>query len=302
MSSASKSITPAFPASGVDWTRFKTPELDSDIDDNDEVATAKAKERRRRKVEKKRCEDEERRLQEEEEKRRQEEEEKRRREEEAELRKREEEQRAHEEVQKKAAEANKKRMREEAEAGSSAARGPRTCHCLRCARAGVPCVVTTDGNKRRKACDRCSHMKEKKGKAREVPMSPRQGEKKKRVHKAKVQDDDKVEIVGEKRSGAGPSRISLDQLVMAIEEMSDRMGELTQAHRESTQVHRESTLASRKARRAFEVFVDEATICGVPEESASESEEEEVDEGEIDEEIAGLEEDVAENPMSPPAV
>ncbi|KAF9233000.1 hypothetical protein BU15DRAFT_66960 [Melanogaster broomeanus] len=68
MSSASKIITPASSMSGVDWARFKTPELDSDIEDDDEIAMAKAKERCRRRVEKKRREDEEARLREEEEK------------------------------------------------------------------------------------------------------------------------------------------------------------------------------------------------------------------------------------------
>ncbi|KAF9230087.1 hypothetical protein BU15DRAFT_84066 [Melanogaster broomeanus] len=321
MSSTSKSITPAPSMPGIDWARFKTPELDSDIEDNDEIAAAKAKERRRRGREASR---------EEEEKRRREEEERRRREEEeVELRKREEEQRKCEEAQRKAAEANKKRQRDEGEAGPSAVPVSEPW-CIRCAGAGVTCEFINDGNKRRTACKRCAAMREKcewpemdmsgpgkdKGKGKQVPTSPRQGEKKKRVRKAKAQKDDEVEIVGERMAEAGPSRVSLDRLVLAIEELSDRMGELVQAHRESTQAHwdstqahwestqahRESTLASRKARRAFEVFVDEAAICGAPEESPEESEEEEVDEGEIDEELAGLEEDKAENPMSPPKV
>ncbi|KAF9231711.1 hypothetical protein BU15DRAFT_82076 [Melanogaster broomeanus] len=252
MSSASKSMTSAISTTGVDWLRVKTPELDSDIEDNDDVAAAKAKERRRRKVEKKRREDEERRLREEEETRRRDEEERRYREEqEAERRKQEAEQRAHEEAERMASEANKKRQREEAEAGTSSVCTLEMC-CVRCARAGVPCEVINDGNKRRTACKRCSRMREKcewpemdvsgaakgRGKAKEVPTSPRQGEKKKRVRKTKTQDDDEVEIVGEVRAGAGPSRISLDRLVLAIEGMSDRMSELTQAHRESSRVSR----------------------------------------------------------------
>ncbi|KAF9234887.1 hypothetical protein BU15DRAFT_78586 [Melanogaster broomeanus] len=136
-----------------------------------------------------------------------------------------------------------------------------------------------------------------------VPTSPRQGEKKKRVRKAKTQDHDEVEIVGERMAGAGPSWVSLDRLVMAIEEMSERLGELAQAHRESTEAHRESTEASRKARRALEAFVDEAAICGAPEEVCEEStDEEEVDEQELDEDLAGLDEELAENPMSPPKI
>ncbi|KAF9236805.1 hypothetical protein BU15DRAFT_63733 [Melanogaster broomeanus] len=62
---------------GIDWAHLKTPKLDSDIEDNDDVAAAKAKERRRCKVEKKCREDEEKRAQEEEEKRCREEEERR---------------------------------------------------------------------------------------------------------------------------------------------------------------------------------------------------------------------------------
>ncbi|KAF9230438.1 hypothetical protein BU15DRAFT_83186 [Melanogaster broomeanus] len=287
MSSASKSITPAPDMSGINWTRLKTQELDSDVEDNDEVALAKAKERRRRKVEKKRREDEERRLREEEEQRRREEEERRlREEEEAELRKREEEQRQREEAQRKATEANKKRQREEVEAGSSVARGLGMC-CVRCAKAGVSCEFTNDGNKRRTACDRCAAQREKcewpemhapgigkgKAKANEVPTSPRQGEKKKRVHR----------------------------LVLAIEEMSDRMSELAQAQRELMESQRESTRVSRRVARALEDLVDEAACFGASEEfSEEESEEEEVAEGELDEEMAGLQEDMAENPMSPP--
>ncbi|KAF9244841.1 hypothetical protein BU15DRAFT_59036, partial [Melanogaster broomeanus] len=211
---------------GIDWARLKTPELNSDIEDNDDVAAAKAKERRRRKVEKKRREDEEKRVREEEEKRRREEEERRRREEEeAELKKREEEQRkAAEEAQRKAAEANKKRQRDEGEAGPSAVPVSEPW-CIRCAGVGVTCKFINDGNKRRTACKRCAAMREKcewpemdmsgpgkdKGKGKQVPTSPRQGEKKKRVRKAKVQKDDEVEIVGERMAGAGPSRVSLDR-------------------------------------------------------------------------------------------
>ncbi|KAF9232057.1 hypothetical protein BU15DRAFT_81661 [Melanogaster broomeanus] len=277
MSSASKTITPASSMSGMDWA-----------------------------LEKKRREDEETQLWEEEEKRCCKEEEKHLREEqEAELRRQEEEQRQREETQRKAAEATKKRQREEVAAGSSVACGPGMC-CVRCARASVPCEFTNDGNKRRTACDRCAAQREKcewpemhaprtgkgKAKATEVPTSPRQGEKKKRVRKTKAQDDDEVEIVGEVRARAGPSRISLDWLVMVIEDMSEWMSELTQAHRESTEAQRESSQVSRRVVRALEDLVDEAACFGTPEEfSEEESEEEEVAEGELDEEMAGLQEE-----------
>ncbi|KAF9242393.1 hypothetical protein BU15DRAFT_72914 [Melanogaster broomeanus] len=301
MSPASKSITPAPSMPGMDWARLKTPELDSDIEDNDETAMAKAKERHWHKVEKKRCEDEETRLREEEEKRCRKEEEKRLWEEqEAELRRQEEEQRQREEMQRKATEANKKRQRDEVEAGSSVARGPGMC-CVHCAKAGVSCEFMNNGNKRRTACDRCAAQREKcewpemhapgagkgKAKAKEVPTSPHQGEKKKRVRKAKVQDDDEVEIIGERdelpdggvgagAKGVNTGTLGLDTGTLGVD------------------------AASRKARRALEVFVDEAAICGVPEESEEESSEEEVDEGELQEELAGLDEEQAENPMSPP--
>ncbi|KAF9230562.1 hypothetical protein BU15DRAFT_69090 [Melanogaster broomeanus] len=174
--------------SGVDWAHFKTPELDSDIEDDNEIVMAKAEERRGAKLrrnamktkrEKHRREEEEKHLREEQEA-------------EAERKRREEEQRQREEAQRKAAEANKKRQREEVEAGSSVARGSGMC-CVRCARAGVPCEFTNDGNKRRTACDRCAAQREKcewpemhapgtgkgKAKAKELPTSPRQGKKKK---------------------------------------------------------------------------------------------------------------------------
>ncbi|KAF9235719.1 hypothetical protein BU15DRAFT_77747 [Melanogaster broomeanus] len=142
----------------------------------------------------------------------------------------------------------------------------------------------------------------RKGKAREVLTLLHQGKKKKWAHKVKAcNDDDEVEIVGGKRSRASPSQISLDWLVYAIKEMSNWLGK-AQVHRKSMYAHRKLMLVSRKARRAFKVFMDEATICGMLEESASESEEEEVDEEEIEEEIAKLQEDVAENPMSAPKV
>ncbi|KAF9232939.1 hypothetical protein BU15DRAFT_67031 [Melanogaster broomeanus] len=244
-----------------------------------EIAMAKAKERCRRKVEKKRHEDEEARLREEEEKRRREEEEKHLWEEqekclreeqeaEAEHKRREEEQRQREEAQRKAAEANKKRQREEVEAGSSVARGSGMC-CVRCARAGVPCEFTNDGNKRRTACDRCAAQREKcewpemhapgtgkgKAKAKEVPTLP----------------------------------------ASRREEETSMQGESARRRR-GRDCWREHL---RKARRAFEIFVDEAAICGTPEESEEESSEEEVDEGELQEELAGLDEEQAENPMSP---
>ncbi|KAF9235167.1 hypothetical protein BU15DRAFT_78262 [Melanogaster broomeanus] len=319
MSSASETITPAPSMPGVDWARLKTPELDSDIEDNDETAMAKARERRRRKVEKKRREDEEKRLWKEEEERRREEEERLGEEQEAELRRQEEEQRRREEAERKAAEANKKRQREEVEAGPSVAREFGTC-CLHCARAGVPCEFTNNGNKRRTACDRCAAQREKcewpemhapgagegKAKAKEVPMSPRQGEKKKRVRKAKAQDDDEVEIVGEielNQSTLTPaiSMLSLPELYPDLAGEDPDLTELTQAHRESTEAQRESSRVSRRVARALEDLVDEAACFGASEEfSEEESEEEEVAEGELDEEMAGLQEDMAENPMSPP--
>ncbi|KAF9232064.1 hypothetical protein BU15DRAFT_67799 [Melanogaster broomeanus] len=251
MSSASKSITPASSTAGVDWARINMPKLKSDIKDSDKIVMAKAKECHQHKVEKKCQEDEEQHLWEEEEQCCQEEEAKCCQEaEKAELRKREEEQRQCKEVQRKAAEATKKRQREEAEAGSSIVCGSGMC-CMCCTKVGILCEFTNDGNKRQTACNWCAITREKcewlemhapraaKAKGKQVPTSPRQGEKKKHVHKAKPQEDDEVEIIRERMAGAVSSRISLDRLVMAIEEMLDQMGELVQVHRESTEAQRE---------------------------------------------------------------
>ncbi|KAF9232325.1 hypothetical protein BU15DRAFT_67553 [Melanogaster broomeanus] len=272
MSSASKSITPAPSMLGVNWAHLKTPELNSDIEDNDETAMAKAKECRQRKVEKKHCDDKECCLQKEAEKHHQEEEEQHCWKEVERHQKREEEQREREKVQRKATEANKKRQREEIEAGPSVACILGMC-CLHCTWAGVP--------SQREKCKwpemHAPGARKGKGKAKEVPMLPCQA------------------VTG--------------QAGFVIEEMSDQMGELAQAHRESMQAHRESmqahresTQASRKARKALEAFVDKAAICGMPEESADESTEEEANKGEIEEELAGLQEDEVENPISPKKV
>ncbi|KAF9232761.1 hypothetical protein BU15DRAFT_80874 [Melanogaster broomeanus] len=80
---------------------------------------------------------------------------------------------------------------------------------------------------------------------------------------------------------------------LKVAQMSDWLGELVQAQRESTQ-------ASKKATRALKTFVDEAAFFGMPEESADKSTEEEVGEGETQEELARLWDNVAENLMSPP--
>ncbi|KAF9242785.1 hypothetical protein BU15DRAFT_72441 [Melanogaster broomeanus] len=289
MSPASKSITPAPSMPGVDWAHLKTPELDSDIEDNDETAMTKAKERSPAQEEKRRCEEEEKRLQEEQE---------------AELRRQEEEQRQHARRRRGRPLRPQKRGRGRRLQPGQVLPAGQECVAFICARASVSCEFTNNGNKRRTTCRLVCGTE---GEVRMAGDACAPGLEKARPRPTKSQCR-RINIVGESRSGAGPSRVSLDCLVVAIEEMSDRMGELVQAHRESTQVHWESTQAhwestqaSRKARRAFEIFMDEAAICGAPEESSEEeSEEEEVAEGELDEEMAGLQEDMAENPMSPP--
>ncbi|KAF9235371.1 hypothetical protein BU15DRAFT_64894 [Melanogaster broomeanus] len=223
--SSTSNFTPTASTVIVNWACIKTPELESDIEDDDVVVADKAKECRRCKVEKKRREDEARQVWEEEEKCCQEEEEERhkweeeerhRQEEVAEARRREAEQREHEESERLVAEANKKRQREGVEAR------PSTAHA-----SGFWLALP----------------------ARLLPTAIK-GEKKKRARKAKTQDDDEVEIVGESRPRAGPSRPSLDRLVMAIEEMSDWLAEMAQAQRESTE-------ASLRATKALEFLVDE---------------------------------------------
>ncbi|KAF9245221.1 hypothetical protein BU15DRAFT_58848 [Melanogaster broomeanus] len=282
--------------SGIDWTHCKMQELDSDVKDNDDVALAKAKERRWCKVEKKHQEEEQRRREEEAKHRREVEEA------EAECKRREAEQKEHEEMPRKATEANKKRQREEVEARSSVACGSGMC-CMRCTRAGVPCEFTNNGNKRQTTCDRCAAVREKcewpemyaprarKGKGKEVPTSPRQGEKKKCVQKAKVQEVNEVEIIGE--SSLGPDQAGFHWT-----------GSRLQAQRESTQQR------SRASTEGVDAGVKEGQegpgeICGRGRHLWHAGgvcwrvDREEVDEGEIDEELARLQEDMAENPMSP---
>ncbi|KAF9235507.1 hypothetical protein BU15DRAFT_77914 [Melanogaster broomeanus] len=298
---------------GVDWARLKTPSSTriSRITTRPRwpkprnVAGAKS---RRNAVKTKRSDSRK-----EEEERRREEEERLREEQEAELRRQEEEQRRREEAERKAAEANKKRQREEVEAGPNvlispaavfAAPGWSPVRVYQRWKQEADRMSTAAQHKGRSANgQRCTRPGPEKGRPRPKKSQRRRvkAEKKKRVRKAKAQDDDEVEIVGESRSGAGPSRVSLDRLVMAIEGMSDRMSELTQAHRESTEAQRESSRVSRRVARALEDLVDEAACFGASEEfSEEESEEEEVAEGELDEEMARLQEDMAENPMSPP--
>ncbi|KAF9231484.1 hypothetical protein BU15DRAFT_68298 [Melanogaster broomeanus] len=284
MSSASKSITPAPSMPSMDWARLKTPELDLDIEDNNETVMAKAKEHHQHKVETKHHEDEECHLWEGVEKHCQEEEEQHHWEEVER-----QEQRERKEVQRKAAEANKKRQREEIEAGPSVAHVPGMC-CLCYTWAGVLCKFTNDGNKRQTTCDCCVAQREKckwpemhvprarkgKGKAKEVPMSP-------------CQNYNQVEVVGEKKSSASLSQLSLDSWFhdQGDEQPDGGVGTGTQG------------VNTGRLEKALEAFVDEAAICGTPEESTDELTEEEANKGEIEEELAGLQEDEVENPMSP---
>ncbi|KAF9230780.1 hypothetical protein BU15DRAFT_68901 [Melanogaster broomeanus] len=120
-------------------------------------------------------------------------------------------QRQREEAQRKAAEANKKRQREEfgafRESRCSLRVHQRWLQEANCVRTGARHRGRSASGRR---CTRPGLEKE--GQGQGSPDVASQGEKKKRVCKAKAKDDDEVEIVGESRSGAGPSWVSLDRL------------------------------------------------------------------------------------------
>jgi len=81
-------------------------------------------------------------------------------------------------------------------------------------------------------------VEKEKGKAKEVAMSPRGGEKRKKkktVAKVVIDDDDIVEVPGPsgKRSGfdPGPFLERLDRLTGAVEEMTGQMRQVADATR-----------------------------------------------------------------------
>ncbi|KAG6326505.1 hypothetical protein ID866_12584 [Astraeus odoratus] len=230
----SSMIAGALAEKSIDWTKVPDKELVTDIDDTDSVGDAKAREKRRRlctardeeirRAEKARREAEER-----ERKRQAEEAEKRRKEEERRQKEAEAEQKRKAEEAKRATAAEaRKRQRADSEAQASGSRTNASV-CIRCTRLRLSCVIPA-GVKKRSACGSCAKAKERcewpevEMTASRAGMSPRGGERKKRVKKVADEDeDDEVVILSgwkTKRQGGGES----------LEEITDRRwGELIQA-------------------------------------------------------------------------
>jgi len=138
-----------------------------------------------------------------------------------------------------------------------------------------------------------------KGKAKEVAMSPRGGEKrKKKKMAAKIVDgnDDIVEVPGPsgKRSGfdPGPFLEWLDRLTGAVEEMSGQMCRVADATRSVAR-------GNKWLMAGLETFLEECRFFTAPWDKDEESEdsEAEVDPEEVEKEVQGLHEE-QENPDS----
>ncbi|KIO15012.1 hypothetical protein M404DRAFT_17869 [Pisolithus tinctorius Marx 270] len=167
----------------------------------------------------------------------------------------------------KAEEARKEAESRRADAlvGSSTGAGPNvevmSPHCLCCAWTNTPCLRSTDGKKKRMACNRCNELKEccrwpvegeagagpagDKGKRKADVTSPCVGEKKKRSQRpsAKVtegagdEEDDVEEGPSTKKTGAetGAGPVTGDQmecLIKAVERVADNMASLATAQKE----------------------------------------------------------------------
>ena len=137
-----------------------------------------------------------------------------------------------------------------------------------------------------------------KGKAKEVAMSPRGGEKrKKKKTVAKVDDDDKiVEVPGlsGKRSRFDPDPFleRLDQLTRAVEEMTGQMRQVADATRSVAR-------GNERLMAGLKTFLEECRFFTAPWDKDEESEDSkaEVDLEEVEQEVQGLHEE-QENPDS----
>jgi len=136
-----------------------------------------------------------------------------------------------------------------------------------------------------------------KGKAKEVEMLPRGGEKwKKKKTVAKVVDDEIVEVPGpsRKRSGFNPDLFleRLDRLTGAVEEMTGQMRRVTDATRSVARGNEQLTAG-------LETFLKECCFFTAPwdEDEESEDSEAEVDPEEVEQEVQGLHKE-QENPDS----
>ncbi|KIO09058.1 hypothetical protein M404DRAFT_22270 [Pisolithus tinctorius Marx 270] len=243
-----------------------------------------------------------------------------------------EEERAHTEAEAqrleaacKAEEARKEAESQQADAlvGSSTGAGPNvevmSPHCLRCTRTNTPCLCSTDGKKKRMACNRCNELKERcrwpvegeagagpagdKGKRKADVTSPRTGEKKKRSQhpSAKVtegagdEEDNVEEGPSTKKTGAetGAGPVTGDQmerLIKVVERVADNMAGLATAQKEVSRNFYQFTWS-------YETYVEECFEFLAPEvpsdQDTTDKEDREV-EG-LDDELEGLREEEEES-------
>jgi len=136
-----------------------------------------------------------------------------------------------------------------------------------------------------------------KGKAKEVAMSPRGGEKhkkKKMVAKVVIDDDDIVEVLGlsrqQSRFDPGPFLEQLDRLTGAVEEMTGQMCWVADATHSVARGNERLTAS-------LETFLEECCFFTAPwdEDKDKEDSEAEVDPEEVEQEVQGLQEE-QENP------
>ncbi|KIM56661.1 hypothetical protein SCLCIDRAFT_29419 [Scleroderma citrinum Foug A] len=219
--------------------------------------------------------------------------------------------------QESATDTSKKRAREEARPSGSgeAEAGGTRARCVHCAKARAKCERS--GGKHQRAWDRCTGLKEKcewlevggtgvgKGKGKElekpVIVSPCGGEKHKRTKKVAAKDDDDdneiEEVAGpskgkgkerarsRSRSGSGDNdRIvqGLDQLVVAVEKLTEGVRIMTAAHKLVAQsVYCAGVIT--------EQILHECKLFLMPESKGEEWEsKEEVDQAEVEAEVEEL--------------
>ncbi|KIO03827.1 hypothetical protein M404DRAFT_26800 [Pisolithus tinctorius Marx 270] len=222
------------------------------------------------------------------------------------------------EAARKAEEARKEAESWQADAlvGSSTGAGPNvevmSPHCLRCARTNTPCLRSTDGKKKRMACNRCNELKEHcrwpvegeagaglAGDKRKADVtSPRVGEKKKRSQhpSAKVtegagdEEDDVEEGPSTKKTGAGPvTGDQMERLIKAVD-MADNMAGLATVQKEvSRNFYRFAQSYETYVEERFEFLVPE-----VPSDRDTTDEEDREVEG-LDDELEGLREEEEES-------
>ena len=163
---------------------------------------------------------------------------------------------------------------------------------------------------KQRACKRCAGLKEKcewaevktggsgsgvdKGKTKAVAMSPRGGEKRKKVKKsaAVVVDDEIQEVARPSKSGSRGSRNQafLDRMDWLVESMGELTGEVCQMR----QVQRSVARSNDRVGHTLEMFLEECHWFNGPhnEPGTDPESDEEVDPEEINREVEDLEQEM----------